>query len=74
MTGEDSKLVQARAVQDRAWAAAREKKPHIDRVAREGPDGSEHDHELCRFLANMVSGDLSLRSYLAEHPEPDPPA
>lgn len=72
MTSKEKKLlVRTRMISDRAWAAARNRKCEVDRIATNGPDGSEHDRLLCQANACLISGDLSLRSFLADHPEPD---
>lgn len=58
-----------RALGDQVWAAARKRKREIDRIAQHGPDGSEGDNRLCRFLAILVKGNLSFGSEVADNPD-----
>ena len=70
MNTEESKLkslvAQECALADQVWAAAREKKDAIDRMRREGCDYSIQDQSTCKFLAHLVSGELSSREYYAD--------
>lgn len=48
------------ALSDQAWAAIRESRADIKRIAEEGPRPDEHDQMLIRQVFCAVTGDIYL--------------
>lgn len=50
------------AERDQLWASLRGLRAAIDRLAADGPDGSERDRKIASVLARVVAAELDFRA------------
>ena len=56
----DKELVRVRALTDQVWAELSEELPDIERIARDGPNGSDDDTLIVRTVFCAALGRLEL--------------
>lgn len=62
MTNDERRQHRLNAQQERLDMSLHPRSADIDRVAAEGPDGSEEDFELVRLVFNVVGARIHLRN------------
>jgi hypothetical protein len=57
----NNERLRLQAMGDQAWASAMEFLPDIERISRQGLNGSERDQKIVRMIFSLIAGDLYVR-------------